>query len=220
MSFGCPKLLSGIRRIIAAVPLGVETGPGHLRIDGARRDGVDADVVIGELRGETGDHLPDCGLGHVVGGQVTRGAGRECAGGRDLDDGAAGGGRHDARGRQRHQERAPRVDGHHAIVELDVSLQEGAHRRDAGVVDEQVDSAELRCGGLDGARRIGGARDVTLDGHGGHAARLQLGHRRRDARAGQIDERQARPFVGERLGDGSADAARGPGDERRPPGKS
>ena len=97
-----------------------------------------------------------------------------------------------AGGRQRHQERAACVDGHDAIVELDVALEERAHRRDAGVVDQDVDATESLSVQVDGALDIGVVRDVTFDRQRLRAATASSWRGRRHAGVREIEQREMR----------------------------
>ena len=85
---------------------------------------------------------------------------------------------------------------------------------DAGVVDEDVTSAELLPGLLDEVLDVGGDGDVGLDGDGlascGFNVRLDLVG---CVGVGAVVHNYGRSFAGQALDDGLTDARGGPGDD-------
>ena len=83
--------------------------------------------------------------------------------------------------------------------------------RDAGVVDEDVEVAELRLDPLDERLRLGRVADVRADGD-----TADLGGDRLSASSlpGAVVDRDLRAAARQLAGDGRADPARAPGDER------
>ena len=86
--------------------------------------------------------------------------------------------------------------------------------RDAGIVDENVEPAEMLCDVLHQLLDLGGRRLVGLEGAGFDALGLQFGDDGfRLVGRGDIADGDVGAFVGERAGAGCADAARAAGDE-------
>src|SRR3954468_7396203 len=177
----------------------------HGGLDGAGRDGVDADATGGVLDGEglggglhtalgqRGQHGRDPGV-RVV----------DQAGG-DVDDVAAALGEQVRDGPLGEVEDAGDVDTRHGGVVLGGVLGERLGDEDARVVDHGVDAPEPLHGGLDDAPRGGRVGDVALDGED-----VRVVHGCNGARGG--DDGVAELAVA--LDEGGADALRGPGDDR------
>src|SRR5690606_1731103 len=108
------------------------------------------------------------------------------------------------------------VDAEHPVEALLGGVEEvtALARADAGVVDEQVEPAELAAHGLDEALAVGGlahvGRDVEHLGAEGAEGVERLAHLRLGAAAA---EGEVEPLARERLGDAEADAAGPAGDE-------
>src|SRR6185503_16312428 len=85
--------------------------------------------------------------------------------------------------------------------------------RDARVVDQDVQSAQLLRGGLDRRLDLGGLGDVALERD---RAAADLGDERLEELLVRRDARDLRPGARERLGDLASDAAARPGDQRDP----
>ena len=83
---------------------------------------------------------------------------------------------------------------------------------DAGVVDQNVDGAEVTDGFFHQARADGGIAHVAGEGHGSCADRFDFLLRGFRRRAGAMNG-DVGAGLGKRYGDGSAKAARGAGDE-------
>src|SRR5438094_1513491 len=94
---------------------------------------------------------------------------------RDIDDGPAASAAHGRNRRLRPEEHARGVDGHHAVPILECRLLDPGPAADAGVVHEDVQSAEAALGDLDGPLPVRLARDVELREDGLAALRLDLG---------------------------------------------
>jgi hypothetical protein len=82
--------------------------------------------------------------------------------------------------------------------------------RDARVVDEDVEVAQIGLDLLDQRLRLGRVADVRADGDPADLGRDRVG----GLLAGPVVDRDLRPAAGELARDGGADAARPTGDER------
>ena len=180
--------------------------------DVAGRDRVDGDALRSQLRRERSGKGVDGALGRDV---AVDGRPRQDGADRaDIDDAAEAGGDHHAGGLARQAKAGGEIGGHDA---LDVGVGPLRQRHpvlDARVVHEDVEPAEL----------VGGVGDRLHDGRGfgdvegGHLGLAALGayflglaHQHRAIAAVQQD---AGAVVGQRLGNGEADAAGGAGHQR------
>ena len=183
---------------------------GHGGPDGAGVDGVDADVVAGEFYcGGLGEDA-DGAFGGVVGGVAL---GDHAGDGGDVDDGAAAGSAHVGDDGFGAEEDAFGVDGHDSIPGFFGGFFEVVALDDAGVVDEDVDFAEVGEGGLDGAVPVGLDADVHFYEDGLAA---DVGDFFGDAEAVfdlDVGEDDFGAFVGEDAGFGGAHAAGGACDD-------
>ena len=97
---------------------------------------------------------------------------------------------------------------------IGVGIVDRAADGDAGIVDEDVEPAEMLCDVVHQLFDFGGRRLVGLEGAGFDALGLQFGD---DGLGlvgrGDIADGDIGAFVGERAGAGCADAARAAGDE-------
>ena len=97
---------------------------------------------------------------------------------------------------------------------IGVGIIDRAAHRDAGIVDEDVEPAEMSGDVLHQLLDLGGRRLVGLEGAGFDALGLQLSD---DGfglvGGGDIADGDVGAFIGERAGAGCADAARTAGDE-------
>ena len=128
----------------------------------AGRDGIDGDVVAGELLAERLGQRDHAGLG----GRVVGGVGVAfLAGDRgDVDDAPVVLRDHAGHDRARADEGAVEVDAHHLAPFLDLGLPGlGVDAGDAGVVDEDIDASEALDGGVAGLGDRGGLRHVAGD---------------------------------------------------------
>src|SRR5579884_213446 len=137
--------------------------------------------------------------------------------GGEVDDGPAAGAHHDPRGGLRAKEEPLEVGVEDLVPLLLGHLERGAPDVDAGVVDENVDAAELRGGGGHRPPDRRDIADVQLDGETVPACFLDLAA---DSVQGAEhppgdDEIGARP--GEARGDAAAQAAPGARDDRHLP---
>ena len=97
---------------------------------------------------------------------------------------------------------------------IGIGIIDGGAGDDAGVVDEDVEPAELFCHVLHQLLDFDGGGLVGLEGARLHALGFQLGHDRFGlVGGGDIADRDVGAFIGQRPGAGSADAARAAGDE-------
>ena len=141
---------------------------GEVGVDPARQHRVDLDVVGGPGAGAGARELHDAALARGIG---RREAGAEDRHHRaDIDDLAAAGRLHRRIDRLRAQEGAGEVGLDHAVPLGDVERVRRLADVDAGVVDEDVDAAELAGDALD----HGGDRGLVGD-VGGHGDRLGAG---------------------------------------------
>ena len=185
----------------------------HRGVDRSRRDCVDADPDIAQLRGLLLRQVDQCRLaGSVRDAQRARAQSRDRC---DVDDAAAAVAQHHARGGLRAQECAAEVDVEHARPFVVRRLEDRLEYGDAGVVDERVDATEARDDRIECACNLRGNRDVAFerdravvviesgDGFARCRKRCGIDVEQRDAMAGR--QELAR--------DGQADAARGSGDD-------
>ena len=113
------------------------------------------------------------------------------------------------------QEHSAQVDPKHPVPLGDVELGEGALADRAGVVDEDVDLAELGQGGIDHGAHLLLVADIGLDQQRALSRcsdRRQ--HRRRHIGIEQIGDHDVGALGGERHRDLAADPARATGDDR------
>ena len=163
----------------------------HARLDGRRRHGVHAHV---RAEGErTGARETDHGvLARDVGGDVR--VARHARHRRQVHDrAAAAAAQHGARAAHA-EEDAAHVDGEHAVENVErIALDRRHHALDAGVVDEQVEAAELSLGARHERLEVGfdrhvGGRDQRAAARAAHA-----GGGRLERAAGQVREQQGAP---------------------------
>lgn len=187
--------------------------PRHVGGDEARRDGISRDAAAGELAGEGHGEAMEPGLGGGVVGlaRVTLHA-RD---GRDADDAAP------ALLGHRPDEALRPIEGRGKVGGDDVVPILLGHRHDefvagdAGVVDEDLDGAELGVDLLAGLGDRGGVGDVDLESLGLPALGEDVvGHG--DAGLGFRDAEHGVSMRGEAFGDGLTDAATGTGDQSYP----
>src|SRR5215213_6659184 len=192
-----------LRRVLA------HEGGEQRRLAGDRRDGVDADTVRRELdRHRFRDQVYGA-LRSVVPGKPRAGAdaGRRA----DVEDVAAADGAEMRHQRLRHQVDRLDVDGEDAVELLLRDVDHGlvAMAR-AGVVDDDVDAAELADRIVHGALDILPSGDVACERDRAMADLLGRGLRRPEL---EIEHRNPGAFAREGLGDAEPEALRGAGDE-------
>ena len=127
----------------------------HLGVDRPGRDGVDGDAVFGDARRIASRQALQAGLRCVVGDADGAGASRRDRG--DVDDPSPMARPHGGQDRLGAEEGRLQIRRERAIERLLAGVLE----RDARVVDQDVDRAELAYGAL---REL---RDVRADGHVG-----------------------------------------------------
>ncbi len=134
--------------------------------DGAGKDGVDADVVLAELVGEGAGEADDGGLGGDIDGHA--GIGDEPGDGAEVEDGGDAGLLQCGKRGLGEEELMAKVDGHQGIPELRCDFGGGVATVVAGVVDEDVETAEGIDGGCNGWADGGDVGDVAtkIDGRG------------------------------------------------------
>src|SRR5439155_153276 len=115
----------------------------HVGAGGARGDDVDADAARPELGGEHPGHHVDRALGRGV--DDGAGVGHAADGAADVDDGGAGG--HHGGGLLGTEQVAADVDVEVAVDEFGGDVREEGPLHDGGVVDEDVEPAEVFFGG-------------------------------------------------------------------------
>jgi hypothetical protein len=105
------------------------------------------------------------------------------------------------------------VDGLHLVPLLFGHSQERLTGVDAGIIDQNVDLAELLDGGIDCRSDLRGVADIAGEVLGPASRRAYgLGHRPISAGI-PIQQKNASPLRGEQPGDGLADSCGGAGDE-------
>lgn len=174
-------------------------------------DGVDGDVMAAPFDGEAFGEVGDGGFGHAVDG--LRGEGDEASLGTHVDDDALFPGDHDAGGGLAGEESAFEIYGESIVKIFFADIFGGIFRGDAGVVDENIQAAELFDGVVDGFEDLIHAADVHLqrenfaaelaDFRGEAGVGVQIAEAEGDVRAG----------VRESEGDGATKAAGGAGDQ-------
>ena len=148
---------------------------GQVGVDPARQDGVGLDVVGGPGHRAGAGELHDAAL---AGGIGRREAGAEDRQHRaDIDDLAAAGRLHGWVGCLRAHERAGEVGRNDAVPLLEFERVRRFSNIDAGIVDENVDAAELFGDAFDHGSDISLVGDVGGDRDRPDAARLELGGR-------------------------------------------
>ena len=134
----------------------------HGGLDGAGVDGVAADVVLGVVDGDGLGEDADGALGGLVGGMAGVGADDAELGG-DVDDGAAAGVLHGGDGGDGAEVDAGGVDVHDGVPGLLGEVAEPGGTADAGVVDEDIQFAEVGDGEVDGGLPVVLPGDVQPD---------------------------------------------------------
>ena len=160
-----------------------------------------------------GEHAGD-GIDRALGAGVDRAVRRRHAAddGADVDDAGAFAEVLD-RGLRGEQE-AEDVDVEHLVEVFFGDGLDGRELVDAGVVDEDVEAAEVLDGGVDDALGLGGLGDVAADGDGLAAGGGDGGDDGVGAGlAGGVVDDDGGAFGGERFGDGGADALGCAGDD-------
>ena len=178
----------------------------HVGVDVGRADGVHRDPALGDLDRD-GARQPDH---RVLRRGVAAGVGEAAEAGHrgdgnDATEAALDHAGEDGPGRD---DDALVVHRHH-LAELGIGrLDEGCAARGAGVVDEDLDGAD---GGEDGAERVG-----IGDIDGGVAVGEAGGDRALERRLVAAEDDHAMAGIGERRGDGAADAASSACHHRQP----
>ncbi len=179
----------------------------------ARTDGVDGDLMLGQLGAERPDQAD-----HGVFGQAVDGIGGESdetGQRRRGHDGTAAAGGHGRRHRPHAEEYAVDVDAHGPPVDVvgdlgDVGLTGG----NAGIEVGQVDPPESGGDGVDDGRPRIGSADIGLD-----TDPTEPGGRPLRRIPVEIHQRHRRPGIGQPGGRSQADARSTPGDDRHLPRK-
>ncbi|MNR03149.1 hypothetical protein D3C85_1190300 [compost metagenome] len=181
----------------------------HWRVGRAGNDGVDADAAGGQFACHAAGQAHDAGLGRAVMARAFTGHGRSAG---NVDYRAFGVGLvHQAHGFTAAQEGAGEVDANHPLPVLVRRFEEGVHRADAGVVDQDVEPTETRLDGSHGRRHRGAVGNVAHQRQGVFAQAFDglLGSFKIDVGS----HHQCTGF-GEALDDGPAHTLAGSGDER------
>ena len=186
---------------------------------GAGADGADADAIGAQVFGHAIGHAEKSPFGGAV--EAASGE-RIFAGERaDVDNVSAAAGNHSGDYGAAGEEHSFQIGVQYSVPVAFGAFVDGAEAAGAGVVDEEVDGAEMGKGFFDEGGDLGGGGDVG--GHGedvvgfGRRFGRQLGN---EAGAGGFERigiasaySDARAEFGEAFGDGEADAAAGSGDE-------
>ena len=177
----------------------------------ARGDGVDLDVFGGPLVGEGFGELGDSALGGGVGGDAD--AALEAEQGGDVDDFAGGlPGDEVAGGELGELEDAGEVDLQDLLPVFEGDVFGGVAEDGAGVVDEDVDVAELRFDLGEEGLGAGGGGEVGLEGGGFSAGGDDCCGGLVGGAAVAVDG-DGGSGLGEGSGDGCTESAGGSGDE-------
>ena len=179
--------------------------------DEGGRNGVDADVILAPLDGETFGEMGDGGFGHAVNG--FGGESHKAGLGTHIDDDAALLANHDAAGGLAGKESAFEIDSESGIEISFADVFGGIFGSDAGVVDKNVEPSEFFHGVIDGAEDLIFLGDIHLEGKGAAAEGTDFGG---EAGVG-MDIAETEGDVGTGIGeserDGAAESAGGAGDE-------
>lgn len=180
----------------------VQGGAGQVGVEVAGADGVDGDAVLAPLGGQGAGEVDDAALGRVVGGAAGDLVAHQAVHGGDVDDAPVLGGDHGLlRHGPGHPEGAEQVDVH-LVGELRVGdVLGGGDGAGPGVVDQDVDAAQLLQHrvhhGVDGL----GVGDVAADGQSRHAVfGGDLGGHGLDLVLPPGHGHNARALIGQRLG--------------------
>ena len=179
----------------------------------AGRDGVHAHAPRAEFQRVGLRQHDERGLGHAVEQALELGA--NAGDGRDVDDGSGAALAHPGRHQARQPVGALQIDLDH-FVELGVGHLERRTLRDvgAGVVDQNVDLAELARGAIHQALQIFEPADVAGDGDEcGRPVSLIARDLIQSLLLAAADDHR-RAFAREQLRDGSPDASAGAGNDR------
>jgi hypothetical protein len=169
-SSGRPSLRAGQRRSDGA-HVGDARGQHHRGLDAARRHGVDAQAARGIFQRRRAGEGQHRSLGGGVERQPWVGI-AQAAHRAVVDDDAAPGWQHQRDLRLHRQEQRPDVDVEDGVEDLVRLLGERrAPLLDAGIVEGDVEAAELVAGLLDGAADAIGIAEVDRDETGGAAGR-------------------------------------------------
>ena len=219
ISIGWPEPAQGRLLLPDRADLGiVEVGARHAGIDGAGTDIVGGDVELAELERQRAREPADAGLGGAIGGKPVVGVESHHRGG--VDDARPAlllGPRLQRRdGLAAQAEHCPHVDAVDMVPVLVGHLLDEGAAADAGIVEQDVDGAELgQRRGHDLLGRIV-AGDVAAEGGDGVVAGMRL----LDRRFRPVDRQHLRALVGEQLGRRGADARRRSGHDRDLSGQS
>ena len=192
---------------------------GDLRLDQRRQHIARADRIAGDacrrdLERDRLGEAHDAVFGRDVGRLERRGD--QPVRGRDVDDAAPAGLRHQRDGRGGRVERRGQVDGNDRIPFLGRKFLDRRDMLDAGIVDEDVDRAEFLGRLLDQRPAVGALRHVGLDVD--DLGRMLLGDRLGDRmvlrRVGEGIDHHIAAVGGKRIGDGKPDARGRAGDDR------
>ena len=174
--------------------------------------------MLPELRGEQANLVGLIGLGGAVRQVVRTGEQRVLRG--DVDDVAAEVlFDHHARGRLGDQEAAL---GHDIVLDVPVALgglQQRLGDGQAGVVHDEIETAEGQQCDVDRGTNCFGAGDIGSNAHCDVRAADLLRHRRSSLGVA-VDHDHARPFIGQTGGDRLPDTTGRPRHQRDPPGVS
>jgi hypothetical protein len=146
-------------RIRGAVELGEE----HRRLRRSRADRVHPDAPGRQLGGGAARHRQDRSLGGGVGDVTGLTHDRQFGGG--VDDGPCAAALHDARGLPQDVERAGEVGVHKSSKDVVGRVGQWTDDRNAGVVVDGVDGAQLGFDAAERATHRGRVRDVGAEGN-------------------------------------------------------
>ena len=190
---------------------------GSFAVDGPRRHRVDAHIRR-EFEGQRLRELDHCRLGRAV---VRELGARAVAGARaEVDDGAGAAGACEvAAVCLRAQKRALDADIDRAVVELFGGVEKRRVRKQPGVVDQDVETPEALCRGLDHRRDRGRVAHVGDEGLGLAAGLADERLRRSRALDIDVGDHHARARFDKPQCDCAADARARAGHDGSPPGE-
>ncbi len=188
----------------------------HGGLDDARRDGHDADAVLGEVAGGREGETDDAALARAVGGladlAVVGGDARGVDDDTPLAVGVGFGRGHGLGGEGHHDERADEVDLDDLAVQVDrvrpLATEDAGRRTDARTADDDAQRALGVGGGL-----LDGDPDVGLGGDVGGEVLDPVDLRRPLAGVEQVEGEHAGAGRGQGGGGGRAQAGGAPGDD-------
>ena len=183
----------------------------HRRVDGARRDGVDADAIRRKIQRHGAGQAENGALGGNIGTVAAPAGERELR--RHGDDRAAAGGLHGRDRRPGEQPGSADMNPHHRVP---VGRIRGQHRAADGKAGRGHQDGRRRPAGGDGREGGRGERGIphiARGGHGGSAGRFNRGFCCGETVRVAVDQHETGALAGKEQRGFTPDTGGGPGDE-------